>query len=387
MTQNTDCPAFRLLLQSVRLDDPDDAVRKAEEMISTGAVDWDGLFERAKAHCVRPQMAKMINRITSPAVPDEFREKVSDVYRQNLSLQLRNVAEFFRVKDILDEAGIMAIPFKGFWLAHEFYGSLADREGGDTDLFICFDDLDRVCELMTRSGYRPEVSASPAFMRKIKKESAEYNFERDDGDGNVFHLEFHWKIGSSAHGMDISLDDLLAQTVTGTLHDRSFPVVTPSAHLLLAVMHHGGKDPFIWLKHVSDIGHILMKDEAVDWGWVVCMARRYDVERLLYLAMRLASVMTGMQVRDELKAVVEADDIRRLADGRMRMMQVDPRRWDERRYRFSNLVFHLRSRTRMRIRAAMLMQACRSAVVGALAPERLLRVYLKKRYRISRDAV
>jgi hypothetical protein len=376
---------FNILLQCIRLDDKADAAGKAEEIIRSGDVDCGCLYDRARAHNIRPQLAQLMNRITPAVVPEEFRERINDYYRQNLSLQLRNVSEFFRVKEILDNEGIAAVPFKGFSQAKIFYESLADREGTDVDLFIDFKDFDRVLELMTINGYKPEASSSPAFIRKIKKESAEYNFERYEGNEMVFHAEFHWKLGSSAHGMNISLADLEEQVARGSLLDKDMELFSPSAALLLAVMHHGGKDPFIWLKHVSDIGRIMMKDEVVDWDWVVRMARRYDMERLLYMALRVASVMTGVPVSEKLKAVVETPAVIKLADGRMRMMQVDPQQWNDNRYKFRNLLFHMRSRTGMKVRTAMLWQSCRSSVVAALAPKKLLRVYLRKRYRIDRQ--
>jgi hypothetical protein len=74
-----------------------------------------------------------------------------------------------------------------------------------------------------------------------------------------------------------------------------------------------------------------------------------------------------------------------VVNGRMRMMQVDPQQWNDNRYKFRNLLFHMRSRTGMKVRTAMLWQSCRSAAVSALAPKKLLRIYLKKRYSIDRQ--
>ena len=38
----------------------------------------------------------------------------------------------------------MAVPFKGFWIASEFYGNLADRESVDIDLFVKENDLEKI---------------------------------------------------------------------------------------------------------------------------------------------------------------------------------------------------------------------------------------------------
>ncbi len=380
-------PSFDLLCLSVRLADPDAAVSAAENLISAGAVDWEDLYERAKIHCIRPQLANLIRKVSSAEVPDGFREKIDDAYRQNLSLQLRNINEFIKVKQILDDAGIEAVPFKGFSLAHEMYGNIADREGGDVDLYINFRDLDRIMGLMNRGGYMPETSSSPAFIRKMKRESAEYNFERYEGDEKVFHVEFHWKIGSTLHGMNISLDDLSSQVVTGTMQGNAFKVFTPSAGLLLALMHHGGKDALVQLKHLLDIGMILKKDDRIDWDWVTGNARRYNIEPLVYVAVRMASDVTGIEIPERLIASAESGKVCSLADGRMEMMALPPSDWYRGRFNHRNFIFHLRSRTGIRLKATMAWDYCRRLIIGAVTPGRLMRFYLKKRYRIESEKI
>jgi hypothetical protein len=303
------------------------------------------------------------------------------------------MAAFFEIKAVLDAQQIEAVPFKGFWLAQEMYGNLADRETRDIDLYIHLHDLDAVIALMAQSGYRAETSDSPRFIERVKKESAEYNFARYEDDSSINHFEFHWKIGSALLGMDISLNDLASQIVPGTLQDHDISVFTPSANLLLAIMHHGGKDPMIQLKHILDIGMILKKQGDLDWPWIMRMARRFDIEKLVYLGLRLASDLTGVKIPDraeadvKLETEVKSSAINKLAEERKRLMSLPPDQWHTARFNYRNLLFHLRSRTGLRLRAGMIRQSCWSSVVGFLVSEKLLRIYKKKRYQIDREAV
>jgi hypothetical protein len=89
----------------------------------------------------------------------------------------------------------------------------------------------------------------------------------------------------------------------------------------------------------------------------------------------------------EIKAGVQSSAVRKLAAERVRIMSTPPGQWYTARFNNRNLLFHLRSRTGFRLRAGMIRQACWSAVVGFIAPERVLRFYLKKRYRIEREVV
>jgi len=203
---------FEILKLAVRLDDQAAAVEKARRIISGQKVDWDDLLLRADMHSIKPQLAMLLSGMTEPLVPAVFSEKIGNARVQNLYEQLSYVAEFFEIISMLREAGITAVPFKGFWLAHEYYGNLADREGVDIDLLIDYDDLDRVMELIPRRGYKAERSSDHNFIEKVKAESAEYNFDKFEGEKRIFHVEFHWKIGSSFSGLDISLQELMPMT-------------------------------------------------------------------------------------------------------------------------------------------------------------------------------
>jgi hypothetical protein len=333
-------------------------------------------------HRIRPQLADLIRKISPPLVPETFRERLADYCRENLSLQLRTISEFTRIKQLLDRAGIAAVPFKGFWLAQEFYGDLAARESGDLDLYFHFRDFDRVLALMAESGYRSEVSSAPAFIRKVKRVSAEYNFERYEGEKKVLHAEFHWRLGSAFHGLDITLDELAPHVVMGVIDGRPYPVFSPSANLLLAVMHHGGKDPLLQLKYFIDVAMFLNCPDTIDAEWVRRMARRYRMERLLEVALILTERVTGVKVPASMRsndAVAE-----RIADERMRMIEASPEGGAGRRAQWQNLVFRLRTRSGCALKARMIYESARSAIVMRLSPDRLMRAYLKKRYSIER---
>ncbi len=159
-------PEFEIVKLCVRIDNTDDAAKEAEEIIQNHNIDWDDLYARADYHSVRPQLARLTGGILSELIPERIRERISNAYSANLYDQLSYAGEFLEIKKILDKAGIQAVPYKGFWLAHEMYGNMADRESVDIDLFIHFRDLDKVMPLMTERGYGQETSDFPVTPRK-----------------------------------------------------------------------------------------------------------------------------------------------------------------------------------------------------------------------------
>lgn len=378
-------PAFSLLLQSLRLDDPAAALRKAEGIIGCQIIDWNDLLDRAEEHSIGPQLESLLNKVTSP-VPDFVKEKLNSDNRENLLRQLRSITEYFRIKKSLDEHHITAIPFKGFWMAHDMYGNLADRVSCDVDLFFDIKDFEKVFELMILNGYSPEISASTKLIKKLKKVSAEFNYEKFDVENKIFHFEYHWKIGSTAHSMEISYDDLASQVVTQYFQDQELRVFSPSAHLLLAVMHHGGKDSFVKLKHILDFGKILTKYKDIDWDWLITMAKRYDVEKLLYLGVKLASLLTGIDVPEPIRAEVNTPEICALAENRIKAME-KTQGYGVGTFFYSNqLLFQLRTRTRFRVKAQLVAMGIKLVINSRIVPKKVIGVYLKMRYGIVREA-
>lgn len=364
------CPEFEILRQSVRLDDPADAVRETERIIKSNQIDWDDLYTRADIHSVKPQLAQLMGKVAPVLVPDDFRERVNYAYQQNLYDQLSYTAEFIKVRKFLYGEGIPAVPFKGFWLAHSIYGNLADREASDVDIFINIKDLERIKVLMLNKGYQADSFFSPFNLEEIKKKFGEYNFEKIEDGVKKFHFEFHWHISNTNYGLSISYDNLKSQITSGRMQDQVFPVYSPSANLLLAIMHHGGKDPFRELKQVLDIAMILNKDKYIYWEWVLGISKRFNVEKLVYTAIKISSYLTGVGVPGIIRKHVESWNTKNLAKNRIRFLSKLPsnhHRW----ITLNDWLFRIRSRTGLKIKIRLAAYITGHVLLRYIAPAKV----------------
>lgn len=378
-------PEARLLLFAVRVGAGDGLLPEAAELITAPGFDWDRLWSRATVHCVRPQLETFLKIYVAGRAPESFMLRLEDFNRENALRQLRNFSEFLRVRSCLEEQRIPYFPFKGPWLAQQLGESTGSRESRDIDLFIRKADLDRVIDLMPGLGYGYETSSHPRFVRKMKRISAEFNFDRYEGDTCIHHFEYHWQIGSSKHGLNIAYDELASRIVTGRFQGHEFPLPDLSAHLVLALMHHAGKDFLDQMKHLHDIGLFMQKLEMIEWEWVRAVMKRYGAEKLLYVAVCLASRVTGVPVPEALVHEVETPDVRRMAEERLKVLVTLPDGFSREQYERKNLAFLLRARSGFRVRASMAADGLWSSVRRAVVPAGLMRVYLKKRYSIGGD--
>ncbi len=369
-------PEFSLMLMSCRHDDPGDARARVRSLISGSGINWDRLYRMADINSLRPQMAKLLKGIEEGIVPESFRSRIEKAYNDNLYDQISYVAEFINVFNKLKAEGIMIVPFKGFWLAHHYYGNLGDREAGDIDVFTDFGNLGKIRAMMQELGYQVEKSMSDYSMNDLASKVGEYNFDRFEGDRCLYHFEFHWRISSPVYALGINREDLASQIVPGVLQEHRLSTFTPSADLLLTIMHHGGKDPFMELKYVLDISKILIKQDQIDWRWVMEMARQYRLEKLVFVAIRLSADLMGTTIPEALKEEVSSGKVGRLAGNRALFMSKSLDYWHP-WITFNDWLFRIRTRTGSGIRLRLAMY------IAGVAAKRFL---LPKRWRINEVA-
>lgn len=344
---------------------------EAEEIISGGGIDWDRLYQRADLHSVRPQLGQLTASMSTGLVPDDFRSAIEKAYHYNVTDQISYLAEFLRVSRLLEQEGIMIVPFKGFWLAGEYYTDLGGREGGDIDVFTNFGKLERIRELMLTSGYVVERRMAGYDMNDLASLAGEYNFGRWEGDRCLYHFEFHWRISSPIYGLGIGMEDLSLQVVPGTVQGKSLMRFTPSADFLLTVMHHGGKDPFSELKYVQDVAAIMRKKDEIDWEWVISAARRYRMEKLIYVAVLLAQELFSVAVPALLEAATCAPAVRRLTRNRIRFMANSLEYWHPWIF-INDWLFRIRSRSGWQLKIQLTIYVLRAIARRIFLPKRLL---------------
>jgi len=389
-------PGFNLLLAACRLSYGLSVADEAEEIIRGGGIDWDDLSRRTSFHRIEPQLFSLLQRLPQGLVPTTVIERLRDDVQSNLVGQMRYVAEFFRIEEWLRAADITVVPFKGFWLGESAYGNIGARTSSDIDLFIDICDLEKVKSIMTEKGYARHDGVDRLTDAYVRKELAEYNFDRYE-DGNCqAHVEFHWRSTMSFYRMDITLDDLRSQMTTGVLQGREITVFSPAANLLLVVMHHGGKECFIQLRQVLDIAHILRSSPDLDTGWLLRQAGRFHVTTLLFMGVRLAHELTGVEVPAPLTAKindrqngrpvgsVNGHRTDRLASGRVRLMAKPVDELIDYKERLVSWLFKIQSRDGCAVKANLTYYTLRKIIAPRLAPDKWRHHFFNRKIRRSK---
>lgn len=367
-------PEFELLLLSLRLDDIDEAAAKAQRIIEGNQTDWEELYRLADSHAVKPQLYGLLSLLRQEFVPEGFMEKLQSAYRQNLVDQLDHVNEFFRIRNRLSEEGITVVPFKGFWLAGSCYGDLALRESGDIDVFIRFSDLGKIHKVMPETGY---LVGAP-YLPTVNPHDCEFNYGLYSGGRCISLIEYHWRIAPAGFGLDITLEELAPQVIASKIQDHPLEAFSPSATLLLTVMHHGGKDAFRFLKQVYDIAMIITRCNGIDAGWLLREAGRYHCRTLVLVALKLASLITGAEVPASIVSESSSERVVRLAKSRMISLQIEPDNRRRARHIMNDWIFRIRSRDGLGVKALLTVRFIRKEFIPRLVPKRMHHLFMRK---------
>jgi len=103
LLQSSITPAFRLLIQAIRITDKDTAVKEVEQTLRNNELDWEDLLKKARIHFIEPQLEELLKLLNTKIIPEFVSEKLKESNRDNLLRQLRNISAFFEIEKLLKE--------------------------------------------------------------------------------------------------------------------------------------------------------------------------------------------------------------------------------------------------------------------------------------------
>lgn len=366
---------MQLLQKATQKEHTYELIQDAIAVIKSQSINWQDLINRAYFHRIIPSLYKLLSKLPKDLVPQEVLTELKYITQENLFVQLRNLGEFLRINQILKAEDIRAIPFKGFWLAQAFYGSLGDRESVDIDLMIDVKDLEKVRELLFKQHYVAEAPLGELTDEYIKGQLCEYNLDYYQGEERVYHFEFHWRIDHAEKGMDMGMEDLKDQIIKTSIQGHEVEVFSPSANFLLALMHHGGKDQLIQLKQVQDLALMLQHAHEMDWDWIIQKAQKYQVEPLVWIIIKLAQDLTGISIPENLNKKTASRFVKNMVQSRFKLMQDEPELWFGPKQEWARNLFHFRTRDNWNVRKFLLKNYGKGLVGNYLIPKQFHRLF------------
>lgn len=248
--------------------------------------DWKALLPLASAQKVAPLLASLLSvPSVASSVPPEVVAELDGIRRRTAMRVLLQLAELQRVTAALAAAGIRTLVFKGPLLAQQAYGDAALRQCFDLDLFLPERQVLEAKKVLLQLGYRPEFTFQPHEEADLLKVECEYPFIHAQ---NGVRLDVQWRPRARYFSFPVPAQALWERAIKVELNGR--PTETFALEdLVLYLIAHGAKHTWHRLEQVAALAGLLHRNPALDWKAVETAARTAGAERMLFVAVRLAT--------------------------------------------------------------------------------------------------
>ncbi len=250
-----------------------------------GFTDWTGLIALALAH----GMGGLLCEHLLASAGNGVTEDIADAARTHIgflrSAHATGIAELHGLLTLLNNAGIVAVPFKGPVFAQQFYPDPALRRFTDLDILINAMDAEAAHTLLVAQGYRSQhQDLRPRHLR------AYWHYNGQD----VLHapdrlpVEPHWLFGQRTLATYLNMSGFLSRAVPIVLGEQTILALSPEDSLI-ATCFHGSKDEWQSLRTVADIAAILSCAPGLDWEDVRQRAAVGGIGRMVLIGLQLAA--------------------------------------------------------------------------------------------------
>jgi hypothetical protein len=226
--------------------------------------------EDAKWLCERLAWHKIIHM--AAAMSDPQKRKCPDlerVFRDCLVAATFREAEYLKqirsLFEILTEASIGFIPYKGPFWCQELYPDYSWRHIGDVDLFLGKEAARKVSSLLQKLGYKPVIvkgSEDEDFARR-----GELTLYPGPTVEHKLPVQLHWALLPSHRFVDIGFirgEDLLRGATLMDWKGLSYRLPTLEVRFFYHVLHATCQHQFDRFVHVMTMAHLIRKCPQMD---------------------------------------------------------------------------------------------------------------------------
>jgi hypothetical protein len=247
------------------------------------------LVRLAERHGISALLAQALGEAPglAPELIGQLRAHARTIAVTNLAL----TAEFARIAAAFDAAGIPVMAYKGPIFAERVYKSVGLRRSGDLDFLIQPRDTEAALAELRNLGYKLPFGFSDRQRRRYERVEAGYECMHPRG----FVADLQFRIVPRHFCVELENDVLFARSRLVPYSGGEVRALSAEDELL-ALALHGSKhcwERLIWL---CDVGRLIAAEADLDWDLVLHRAGQLHVQRIVLMAVLLASDYLGARV-------------------------------------------------------------------------------------------
>jgi hypothetical protein len=305
-------PEIQLILACAIATVDSDGAERIKALV-TQEIDWSILIRKASRNGVMPLVCLNIIKICPELLPDEMLIECNSYWHHQAQQNLLQTAELIKLLRLMENQGILALPFKGPTLASYAYRNLSLRQFCDLDILVRKQDIKRIVKLLTTRGFK--LVSSPTWLQRLPTPASrkkDYGLVSDDGQ---IRVELHWRFSGTHFDLPVNLKSLWGRLETVPLAGYSVRSL-PLDDLLLYLTMHGsrhGWERLIWICDIAEL--VRTHHEEIDWEQLFARAGRLGGKRNLLLGLYLAKDLLGAKLPERVLRELESDPaLEQLAD-------------------------------------------------------------------------
>jgi hypothetical protein len=251
------------------------------------------MLRQASDNGIAPLLYHRLTTVSgAPAVPPEVLGRLRGAALQSAAQSLQNRRELGQVLQALRRQRIAVIVLKGSHLGPLVYENPALRTMCDIDLLVGREDL------TPAAGVLQDLGLVPQHKNVEMVDYARHHHLRPMARPGGIRVEIHWNIAPPDAPFAVDLPGLWARAQPVELAGVPALVLAPEDLVLHLCLHvsfgHGFR---FGLRTAWDILEVARHHrEALDWDVIAQRAQQWGVARYVYLTLRLARELVGVEI-------------------------------------------------------------------------------------------
>lgn len=276
--------------------------REEVRALAQRQLDFDYLFDTARAHGLLPLLQKHATTAASDLFPSHFLSRLKRESVFNSQNVLRLVARQLAIYKLLKENGIPVALFKGPLLAQIAYGDISLRQAGDIDVLISREHFSQASNLLQSTGYQITSELTSSQLASHLANHCEIQFM---GDEWLTLLDLHWDLKPPSFIFKLSADEVMSRLQSVSLAGTQVETFAPEDLVLYQAMH-GAKHLWRRLEWITSLAESLRAMPDVDWDTIVVRAKNAHGTRIVGLGLRLVERFSNVHLPPRVLAALDS---------------------------------------------------------------------------------
>lgn len=194
------------------------------------------------------------------------------------------------VFQMLKEASIDFIPYKGPFWGQQIYPDYSWRHIGDIDLMMNLDDARKFSAILQVAGYVPDIVG--ASVDEDFRSRGELTLFNNPSQKNEFPVQLHWDPLPSPRFLKrkfMSADLFKAGVVQAAWKGIDFRMPRPEIQFFYHILHATCQHQFLRFAHLLTPIHLLMKCPGLDWDYFQELVTSREAHTPIYYGLKFMS--------------------------------------------------------------------------------------------------